>query len=40
MNMVDTTLDVIDVDNYQSLATSTCLVELNISQPQITREDK
>ncbi len=40
MNMIDTTLDVIDVDNYQSLATSTCLVELNISQPQITREDK
>ena len=40
MNMVDTTLDVIDVDNYQSLATSTCLVELNISQPEITREDK
>ena len=39
MNMVDTTLDVIDVDNYQSLATSTCLVELNISQPEITRED-
>ena len=40
MNMVDTTLDVIDVDNYQSLATSTCVVELNISQPPITREDK
>lgn len=40
MNMIDTTLDVIDVDNYQSLATSTCVVELNISQPPITREDK
>ena len=40
MNMVDTTLNVIDIDNYQSLATSTCLVELNISQPPITREDK
>jgi hypothetical protein len=40
MNMVDTNLSGINVDNYQSLATSTCLVELNISQPQITREDK
>ena len=40
MNMVDTNISGINVDNYQSLATSTCLVELNISQPQITREDK
>lgn len=40
MNMIDTTLDVIDVDNYQSLATSTCLVEVSIGQPPITREDK
>ena len=40
MNMVDTNLSGINVDNYQSLATSTCVVELNISQPPITREDK
>ena len=40
MNMVDTNLDVINVDNYQSLATSTCLVEVNISQARITKEDR
>ena len=40
MNMIDTNLDVINVDNYQSLATSTCLVEVNISQARITKEDR
>ncbi len=40
MNMVDTNLSGINVDDYQSLATSTCVVELNISQPPITREDR